>query len=90
MAGKRKPKYLSAHQGCPGGPKCRHCTWDGMYISVDGPHSKYMKGRRGQYRGDIDGAIDDFLTTLKRDARYLLRECAKITPVLSQFHLDFS
>lgn len=40
-------------------------------------------------RGDIDGAIDDFLATLKRDARQLLRECAKITPVLSQFHWDF-
>jgi len=61
-----------------------------VHISVDGPHAKYIKGHRGQYRGDIDSAIDDFLTTLKLDARQLLRECAKITPVLAQFHLDFS
>ena len=44
---------------------------------------------RGQYRGDIDGAIDDFLATLKREARRLLRECAKESPALRQFHLNF-
>ena len=90
MAANKKRRYLSTHQGCPGGPRCRHCTWDSVHISVDGPHAKYIKGHRGQFRGDIDGAIDDFLATLKRDARRLLRECAKVTPVLSQFHLDFS
>ena len=72
MAGNKSGKYLKAHQGCAGGPKCRHCTWDTVHISVDGPHAKYIKGHRGQYRGDIDGAIDDFLATLKRDARQLL------------------
>jgi hypothetical protein len=61
-----------------------------MHISVDGPHSKYVKGRRGQYRGDIDAAIDDFLATLKLDAKQLLRECAAVMPVLRQFHLNFS
>src|SRR5215813_1849460 len=90
VAAKQRRKYSSAHHGCPGGPKCRHCTWDGVHISVDGPHAKYIKGHRGQYRGDIDAAIDDFIATLKRDARQLLREYSKITPVLSQFHLDFS
>jgi hypothetical protein len=90
VAAKRKREYFSAHQGCPGGPKCRHCTWGSAHISVDGPHAKYIKAHRGQYRGDIDGSIDDFLATLKRDARQLLREYAKITPILSHFHLDFS
>lgn len=90
MATNKKRKYLNAHQGCPGGPKCHHCTWDSVHISVDGPQAKYIKGNRGQYRGDIDGAIDDFLATLKLDARELLRECAKKTPALAQFHLKFS
>ena len=89
MTAKRKIKYLNAHRGCPGGPKCRHCTWDSLHISVEGPHAKYIKGHRGQYRGDIDGAIDDFLATLKLNARQLLRECAKESPALRQFHLDF-
>lgn len=43
----------------------------------------------GQYRGDIDGAIDDYLATLKLEARRLLRECAKESPALRQFHLNF-
>ena len=60
---------------------------ESVHISVDGPHAN---DHRDQYRGDIDGAMDDFLVTLKRDARQLLRECAKVTPVLSRFHLDFS
>jgi hypothetical protein len=90
MAANKKRKYPNAHRGCPGGPKCRHCTWDSVHISVDGPHAKYIKGDRGEYRGDIDAAIDDFIATLKLDVRQLLRECAKITPVLAQFHLDFS
>jgi len=42
LASNKKRKYLSAHQGCPGGPRCRHCTWDSVHISVDGPHAKYM------------------------------------------------
>jgi hypothetical protein len=90
MTARKKNKYGNAHRGCPEGPRCRHCTWESVHISVDGPHAKYIKGHRGQYRGDIDGATDDFLVTLKRDARQLLRECAKVTPVLSQFHLDLS
>jgi hypothetical protein len=90
MATKKKTKYLNAHPGCQGGPKCRHCTWDTLHISVCGPHAKYIRGHRGQYRGDIDGAIDDFLVTLKLEARRLLRECAKETPALQQFHLTFS
>ena len=90
MAAKRKTKYLNAHRGCPGGPKCHHCTWDSLHICVLGSHAKYIKHHRGQYRGDIDGAIDDFLATLKLEARRLLRECAKETPVLRQFHLKFS
>jgi hypothetical protein len=86
MATKRKAKYLSAHRGCPGGPKCRHCTWDSLHISILGPHAKYIKGHRGQYRGDID----DFLATLKVVTRRLLRDCAKESTALRQFHLKFS
>lgn len=86
----REKKYVNAHRGCPGGPKCRHCTWDSLHISVEGPHAKYLKGHRGHYRGDIDGAIDDFLAALKLDARRLLLERAKEVPALGQFHLNFS
>ncbi len=89
MTAKRKIKYLNAHRGCPGGPKCLHWTWDSLHISVGGPHAKYIKGHRGRYRGDIDGAIDDFLATLKLEARRLLRECATESPALRQFHLNF-
>lgn len=86
----RKRTYLNRHRGCRGGPKCRHCTWDSMHINVDGPHAKYTKGHRGHYNGDIDGAIDDFLATLKLEARRLLRDCAQATPALRQFHLTLS
>jgi hypothetical protein len=90
MAMKKKTKYLNAHPGCHRGPKCRHCTWDTFHISVSGAHAKCIRGHRGQYRGDTDGAIDDFLATLKLEARRLLWECAKETPALRQFHLTFS
>jgi hypothetical protein len=66
------------------------CTWDTLHISACGPHAKYIRGHRGQYLGDIEGAIDDFLATLKLEARRLLWECAKETPALRQFHLTFS
>lgn len=46
MTAKGKIKYLNAHRGCPGGPKCWHCTWDSLHISVDGPHAKYIKGHQ--------------------------------------------
>jgi hypothetical protein len=59
-------------------------------MSILGPHAKYIKGHRGQYRGDIDGAIDDFLATLKVVTRRLLRDCAKESTALRQFHLKFS
>jgi hypothetical protein len=49
-----------------------------------------MKGDRGQYRGDIEASIDDFVAAAKVGARALLGECAKETPVLAQFHLKFS
>jgi hypothetical protein len=58
----------NGRRGCPRGAKCRHCTWDSLHITVDGPHPKYTKGHRGDYNGDIDRAIDDFLATLKREA----------------------
>jgi len=82
MAAKRKTKYLNAHRGCSGGPKCRHCTWDSLHISILGPQAKYIKGHRGQHRGDIDAAIDDFLGTLKDVTRRLLRDCAKESTAL--------
>jgi hypothetical protein len=90
MATNKKTRYLNAHPGCPGGPKCHHCTWDSLHTSVCGANAKYIRGHRGQYRGDIDGAIDDFLATLKVETRRLLRECSKETPALRQFHLTFS
>ena len=80
----------NGRRGCPRGPKCRHCTWDSMHITLDGPHPKYTKGHRGDYNGDIDRAIDDFLATLKLEARRQLRDCAQATPALRQFHLTFS
>ena len=58
-----------------------------MHINVDGPHARYTKGHRGQYNGDIDGAIDDFLVVLKGEARRLLRKCAEDTPALREFPL---
>ena len=73
MTMSRNRIYSSRHQGCRGGPKCRHCTWDTMHVAVDGPHAKYTKGHRGNYNRDIDRAIDDFLATLKLEARRLLR-----------------
>jgi len=90
MDARKKAKYANAHRGCRGGPKCHHCTWDSLHICVLGVQAKYIKGHRGQYRGDIDGAIDDFVATLKFEARRLLRDCAKQTPALKQFHLKFS
>jgi hypothetical protein len=90
MVAKRKTKYLNAHRGCSGGPKRHHCTWDSLHVSILGPHAKYIKGHRGQYRGDIDGAIDDFLATLKVVTRRLLRDCEKESTTLRQFHLKFS
>jgi hypothetical protein len=89
MAAKKKTKHLNAHRGCAGGANCRHCIWDNLCLNIRGPHAKYLQGYRGRYRGDIDGALDDFAAMLKREARRLLRECAKETPVLRQFHLDF-
>jgi hypothetical protein len=80
----------NGRRGCPRGPKCRHCTWDSMHITVDGPHPKYTKGHRGDYNGDIDRAIDDFLETLKLEARRQLRDSAQATPALRQFHLTFN
>ena len=87
MATKRK-NPIEHHPRCRG-RKCRSCTWDSMHINVDGPHARYTKGHRGQYNGDIDGAIDDFLVVLKSEARRLLRKCAEDTPALREFHLDF-
>ena len=80
----------NGRRGCPRGPKCRHCIWDSMHITVDGPHPKYTKGHRGHYNSDIDRAIDDFLATLKLEARRLLRDGAQAAPALRQFHLTFS
>jgi hypothetical protein len=57
---------------------------------VDGPHVRYTKGHRGFYNGDIDGAIDDFLASLKVQARHLLKDCAEQTPALKQFNLKFA
>jgi hypothetical protein len=53
-------------------------------------HNLGTKGHRGDYNGDIDRAIDDFLATLKLEARRQLRDCAQATPALRQFHLTFS
>lgn len=64
-------KIRECHRGCRGGPNCHHCTWDSLHICVLGVQAKYIKGHRGQYRGDIDGAIDDFVSTLKVVARRL-------------------
>jgi len=61
-----------------------------MHVAVDGPHAKYTKGHRGNYNRDIDRAIDDFLATLKLEARRLLRDHAQATAALRQFHLTFS
>jgi len=90
MTMSRNRIYSSRHRGCRGGPKCRHCTWDTMHVAVDGPHAKYTKGHRGNYNRNIDRAIDDFLATLKLEARRLLRDRAQATPALRQFHLTFS
>ena len=77
MATNKKTRYLNAHPGCPGGPKCHHCTWDSLHINVCVAHAKYIRGHRGQYRGDIDGAIDNFLATLKVETRRLLGNAPK-------------
>jgi hypothetical protein len=61
-----------------------------MHVAVDGPHAKYTKGHRGNYNRNIDRAIDDFLATLKLEARRLLRDRAQTTAALRQFHLTFS
>jgi hypothetical protein len=82
MASKRK-KPIERHPYCRG-RKCRSCTWDSLHITVDGPHPRYTKGHRGFYNGDIDAAIDDFLTVLKGESRRLLRDCAAQTPALKQ------
>ena len=81
--------YSSRNRGCPDGSKCRQCTWDTMYIAVDGPHPKYTKGHRGDYNRAIDRVLDDFLATLKLEARRLFRDRAQATPALRQFHLTF-
>lgn len=75
----------TGHPGCRG-PACRNVIWDGLYISVAGPHAKYTNGDPEE----VDEAVDNFVRVLRRNVSRLLREHVKTTPALQGFHLNFS
>jgi hypothetical protein len=60
----------------------RRITFNSLYIEMLGPRA-LSKNR------ETDGCVTDFLRTVEHDTRHLLRECAKITPVLKDFRLRF-
>jgi hypothetical protein len=83
---KRRTKSKGvSHLHCRGA-KCRNVIWDGVYISVVGPHAGYANGDPEQ----VDEAVDKFLHILRRNVSRLLREHVKTTPSLEGFHLKFS
>jgi len=60
----------------------RRITFNSLYIEMLGPRA-LSKNRA------MDGSVTDFLRTVEHDTRHLLRECAKISPVLKDFRLRF-
>ncbi len=63
--------------------------WDSMHISVSGPAPAKVKGGVEGYIA-LDGAIDDLLADLKKDANAKLVELVKANPALGDFKLTFS
>ena len=57
-------------------------TFNSLHISVLGP-GELRKNRAA------NGCVTDFLRTVEHDTRHLLKECAKISPELKRFRLQF-
>jgi hypothetical protein len=60
----------------------RRITFNSLYIEVLGP--RLLSKNRA-----TDGCVTDFLGTVEHNTRHLLRECAKISPVLKGFRVRF-
>jgi hypothetical protein len=60
----------------------RLIKFNSLHIEVIGP--RLLSRRRA-----TDACITDFLSTVEHDTRYLLRECAKISPELKSLRLRF-
>jgi hypothetical protein len=63
--------------------------WDSLHISVSGPAPAKVRGGVEGYIA-LDGAIDDLLAELKKDANAKLRELADNNLALRDFKLGFS
>jgi len=63
--------------------------WDSLHISVSGPAPAKVRGGVEGYIA-LDGAIDDLLAELKKDANAKFDELTKKNPALRDFELGFS